>query len=129
MFMFFFFKQKTAYEVRISDWSSDVCSSDLFSLRLASLGDQRDRFVPIMEEALSVIEEHAAGVGEAADAGGALEQLRLKQLLQQHDRAADMRRRPLERCCTSCEVAGGCNRHKLVNHIPTRHDIIPKTGS
>src|SRR3546814_3052621 len=31
-FVFLFFKQKTAYEVRISDWSSDVCSSDLFSL-------------------------------------------------------------------------------------------------
>src|SRR3546814_6045244 len=28
-FGFFFFKQKTAYEMRISDWSSDVCSSDL----------------------------------------------------------------------------------------------------
>src|SRR3546814_9506865 len=28
---FFFFKQKTAYEMRISDWSSDVCSSDLTS--------------------------------------------------------------------------------------------------
>src|SRR3546814_21109776 len=28
---FFFFKQKTAYEMRISDWSSDVCSSDLWS--------------------------------------------------------------------------------------------------
>src|SRR3546814_12583317 len=27
----FFFKQKTAYEMRISDWSSDVCSSDLFT--------------------------------------------------------------------------------------------------
>src|SRR3546814_9161571 len=27
--MFFFFKQKTTYEMRISDWSSDVCSSDL----------------------------------------------------------------------------------------------------
>src|SRR3546814_6470210 len=27
--LFFFFKQKTAYELRISDWSSDVCSSDL----------------------------------------------------------------------------------------------------
>src|SRR3546814_2315498 len=27
--MFFFFKQKTAYDMRISDWSSDVCSSDL----------------------------------------------------------------------------------------------------
>src|SRR3546814_7430523 len=29
---FFFFKQKTAYEMRISDWSSDVCSSDLHVL-------------------------------------------------------------------------------------------------
>src|SRR3546814_10449736 len=31
--LFFFFKQKTAYEMRISDWSSDVCSSDLAELR------------------------------------------------------------------------------------------------
>src|SRR3546814_19838702 len=29
VYMFFFFKHKTAYEMRISDWSSDVCSSDL----------------------------------------------------------------------------------------------------
>src|SRR3546814_3528669 len=29
LFFFFFFKQKTAYELRIIDWSSDVCSSDL----------------------------------------------------------------------------------------------------
>src|SRR3546814_10226295 len=33
MLLFFFFKQKTAYEMRISDWSSDVCSSDLAKLR------------------------------------------------------------------------------------------------
>src|SRR3546814_13186805 len=33
--MFFFFKQKTAYEMRISDWSSDVCSSDLCDLEVA----------------------------------------------------------------------------------------------
>src|SRR3546814_1330524 len=33
MFLFFFFKQKTAYEMRISDWSSDVCSSDLMRVR------------------------------------------------------------------------------------------------
>src|SRR3546814_1805106 len=32
--LFFFFKQKTAYEMRISDWSSDVCSSDLREQRL-----------------------------------------------------------------------------------------------
>src|SRR3546814_3774665 len=31
--VFFFFKQKTAYEMRISDWSSDVCSSDLHRRR------------------------------------------------------------------------------------------------
>src|SRR3546814_4083115 len=34
-YCFFFFKQKTAYEMRISDWSSDVCSSDLVSEPLA----------------------------------------------------------------------------------------------
>src|SRR3546814_5214997 len=33
MCVFFFFKQKTAYELRISDWSSDVCSSDLAAQR------------------------------------------------------------------------------------------------
>src|SRR3546814_2718318 len=37
MLCFFFFKQKTAYEMRISDWSSDVCSSDL----LVAFGERR----------------------------------------------------------------------------------------
>src|SRR3546814_15145693 len=36
--IFFFFKQKTAYEMRISDWSSDVCSSDLAPLFLREEG-------------------------------------------------------------------------------------------
>src|SRR3546814_8651672 len=35
LFLFFFFKQKTAYEMRISDWSSDVCSSDLLHVEMA----------------------------------------------------------------------------------------------
>src|SRR3546814_12082293 len=35
MMRFFFFKQKTAYEMRISDWSSDVCSSDLMRTPIA----------------------------------------------------------------------------------------------
>src|SRR3546814_16791612 len=38
MVCFVFFKQKTAYEMRISDWSSDVCSSDLRLLHRAALG-------------------------------------------------------------------------------------------
>src|SRR3546814_19844573 len=37
MLFFFFFKQKTAYEMRISDWSSDVCSSDLAAAELPAL--------------------------------------------------------------------------------------------
>src|SRR3546814_1858648 len=43
--LFFVFKQKTAYEMRISDWSSDVCSSDLDQRRrhLAAQVEQRDR--------------------------------------------------------------------------------------
>src|SRR3546814_5527375 len=37
---FFFFKQKTAYEMRISDWSSDVCSSDLATrIVIRAIGD------------------------------------------------------------------------------------------
>ena len=35
--IFFFFKQKTAYEIGTGDWSSDVCSSDLHPLRLILL--------------------------------------------------------------------------------------------
>src|SRR3546814_15997546 len=44
--MFFFFKQKTAYEMRISDWSSDVCSSDLIGrkIALAKTGHVIDHF-------------------------------------------------------------------------------------
>src|SRR3546814_12476206 len=38
MCFIFFFKQKTAYEMRISDWSSDVCSSDLVLPRMVRLG-------------------------------------------------------------------------------------------
>src|SRR3546814_3649947 len=45
LLMFFFFKQKTAYEMRISDWSSDVCSSDLGALGGGRGGRRRERQV------------------------------------------------------------------------------------
>src|SRR3546814_21043032 len=45
---FFFFKQKTAYEMRISDWSSDVCSSDLQRrLIIAARGNARSHDVEV----------------------------------------------------------------------------------
>src|SRR3546814_4217349 len=46
--LFVFFKQKTAYEMRMSDWSSDVCSSDLydFKARPELVGTALEDFVP-----------------------------------------------------------------------------------
>src|SRR3546814_5615495 len=65
MSVFFFFKQKTAYELRISDWSSDVCSSDLLAAdhrgfeavdrrarRIMVEIDRDQRFLGIAENAL-----------------------------------------------------------------------------
>src|SRR3546814_8564999 len=49
---FFFFKQKTAYEMRISDWSSDVCSSDLLPVGIAV---RKDR----LRRAAAMIVDHA----------------------------------------------------------------------
>src|SRR3546814_11932562 len=46
MLFFFFFKQKTAYEMRISDWSSDVCSSDLW--RWAGTRQRKFRACPAL---------------------------------------------------------------------------------
>src|SRR3546814_4947161 len=51
--IFFFFKQKTAYEMRISDWSSDVCSSDLvedMALGRVLLLDQFQFFLGVLAE-------------------------------------------------------------------------------
>ena len=43
---FFFFKQKTAYEIKECDWSSDVCSSDLLAARLPPLASRPARPPP-----------------------------------------------------------------------------------
>src|SRR3546814_13503092 len=50
---FFFFKQKTAYEMRISDWSSDVCSSDLILFEQSAPNDNTvvDELRPYFESA------------------------------------------------------------------------------
>src|SRR3546814_5263556 len=68
--LIFFFKQKTAYEMRISDWSSDVCSSDL---RLDDAGRTKRqglRHAAIAAMGLVVVERQridnaAAGKGQA----------------------------------------------------------------
>src|SRR3546814_20618990 len=74
LLMFFFFKQKTAYEMRISDWSSDVCSSDLFNL--AQCEGLRPGLAPDPEplperEIVPVAEEVIAASGVDFRTGGA----------------------------------------------------------
>src|SRR3546814_7256612 len=59
---FFFFNQKTAYEMRISDWSSDVCSSDLFRLdRGDTLAAGRVRCVTDQRSSVAVPETDRGG--------------------------------------------------------------------
>src|SRR3546814_5923967 len=67
----FFFKQKTAYEMRISDWSSDVCSSDLLR-RPAVAG--------------TVAAARGAGAGRGAVAG---QRVRVRGVQRGHARAPD----------------------------------------
>ena len=57
---FFFFKQKTAYEIYQCDWSSDVCSSDLISAAFGGLGAKtRNGFgcFKILSDDLGVVEQ------------------------------------------------------------------------
>src|SRR3546814_17194373 len=68
--VFFFFKQKTAYEMRISDWSSDVCSSDLAGLQYrqqanhhlqAAIDAHRDAVVRFHAEPAQVVRQAVGG--------------------------------------------------------------------
>src|SRR3546814_4463061 len=67
--IFFFFKQKTAYEMRISDWSSDVCSSDLRPAVASGLehpvGEHRHRLGVVEQQTpLSSATGHLGGTGD-----------------------------------------------------------------
>src|SRR3546814_8150649 len=70
MCVFFFFKQKTAYEMRISDWSSDVCSSDLqatsHSIIIPRVSSERRHYIPFgILSADCIISDSAQAVYDA----------------------------------------------------------------
>src|SRR3546814_18357365 len=71
---FFFFKQKTAYEMRISDWSSDVCSSDLFA-RLVDARERLQRYAAavILQGAAQILPVAAHGERRGADRAAEIE--------------------------------------------------------
>src|SRR3546814_9395163 len=89
--LFFVFKQKTAYEMRISDWSSDVCSSDLVEVHDSAVGVGRGEehglgLEVVVEVAMEVevvvgeVREHGdgeAGAAHAAEGEGRSEERRV----------------------------------------------------
>src|SRR3546814_2143088 len=98
LYWFFFFKQKTAYEMRISDWSSDVCSSDLSILDAArghgGAGGQRGHRDPGLDERLADgaqdgdVDDDRGGAGVDACAVGVgidVERLLTDQDVELHD--------------------------------------------
>src|SRR3546814_8129830 len=71
-FLFFFFKQKTAYDMRISDWSSDVCSSDLFGTAVGgSLGAHKEQMYEVVSYCMPHVAPdrpvHLLGIGGIGD--------------------------------------------------------------
>src|SRR3546814_17379572 len=66
--MFFFFKQKTAYEMRISDWSSDVCSSDLLAAARRTHDAQELLAVDVERDVAQRLERLAALLEDLSDA-------------------------------------------------------------
>src|SRR3546814_1398352 len=92
VFCFFFFKQKTAYEMRISDWSSDVCSSDL---RRPPAQSRRDVAIdgPLVLAPLSADpDRHRRGGGHLQPADGAA----------QRGRTRSEERRVGKECVSTC---------------------------
>src|SRR3546814_7462390 len=90
MSLFFFVKQKTAYEVRISDWSSDVCSSDL-PLQATLLNG-------LLQESLAPRDAGAGTLGEGSDRRAAAT-LRLDD---EPRRARSAERRVGKECVSTC---------------------------
>src|SRR3546814_15518937 len=129
VFLFFFFKQKTAYEMRISDWSSDVCSSDLVGrfVEQQHVGllprDQRQRQPRALAAGETVDALEGAGAGEVPLAEEVAERLRggvRRKLAQVVDgRSAGARRfdqigsaSGRERVCLEVEISGEPVRRK-----------------
>src|SRR3546814_6468183 len=84
---FFFFKQKTAYEMRISDWSSDVCSSDL---GCGEAGDRPAPKSPNNPERWYFCEAHAAEYNRGWDyfAGLSAEEAAAREQAERNDASA-----------------------------------------
>src|SRR3546814_11057138 len=134
-FVSFFFKQKTAYEVRISDWSSDVCSSDLegrgpclATCRRTDLKDRRMEIGPIRND-----DDHRAAVDEIrqlwnADAGSADEDRlnALATLADEYDRKRQSEERRVGTESVSSQRSRWSSKHITKKRHETHQDAQAK---
>src|SRR3546814_7204752 len=97
MLFFFFFKHKTAYELRISDWSSDVCSSDLM---IALRGPRGERPAVESDVVAKCVGPGADRVGGAGRGGVAVD--------------ADV-----AKVLTECRLHAGANRRTEESRVGT----------
>src|SRR3546814_12551268 len=120
MICFFVFKQKTAYEMRISDWSSDVCSSDLRRRdRRSVLKDRQMDIRPISND-----DDHRAAVDEiralwSAEAGSADEDRLdvLATLVDEYERKRRSEERRVGKECVSTCRCRWSSYHKQKNNM------------
>src|SRR3546814_3870152 len=123
--MFFFFKQKTAYEMRISDWSSDVCSSDLRGhlVRLprhglagrhcAADGEELDRDLVDVVQALDAVLDADLQVGLAVAQVGA------RRLVDEY------RSRRVNGVAAERVAIGQRYRHRRIDHAVDLEQLLP----
>src|SRR3546814_7613649 len=113
--LFFFFKQKTAYEMRISDWSSDVCSSDLIpgfddDVSNQSPGERGDPFSGMAlgddRAAREAGDGRSAGAGDARGRGAGSEEPSGAQRADQPRLDRSEERRVGKKCVSTCRSRG-----------------------
>src|SRR3546814_16790934 len=118
---FFFFKQKTSYEMRISDWSSDVCSSDLALLK--RLNVERPRIGIVVEPTARFLDQRLIDARRSVRLGKALiarheAQLQLLSLLVRSEE-----RRVGKECVSTCRYRWSLDHIKKNKIITTTTDI------
>src|SRR3546814_12338741 len=123
--LFFFFKQKTAYEMRMSDWSSDVCSSDLMTPQgFRRMQEELRRLARVERPKVVEVVSWAAGNGDRSENGDYLYgKKRLREIRSEERRVG-------KECVSTCRYRGSPHHsHKKLTQSPSHtHDItVPST--